>query len=138
MLVTDCDICGTHMRVQLAHRKLDSNKSQHTIVPLSPVAAHNSNTLLSKNVLQSCSISYMIHGDMFYFIMLQLTVPAKTEYSRPRYVSTCTNQSEKHSKLIVLRFGCFLIVVYTRSWDSFHWNKASGHAFHSCIVTAPW
>ena len=53
ILMTDCDICGTHMRIQHACRKLDSDKSQHTIMPLSPVTAHNSNTLLSKNVLQS-------------------------------------------------------------------------------------
>ena len=52
-LVTDRDVCGTHMRVQRAHQKLDSDKSRHTIVPLSHVTAYNSNTLLSKNVLQS-------------------------------------------------------------------------------------
>ena len=95
---------------------------------LSSVTVLDHNTLLSKNVLQSWDISYMIHEVISYFIMLQLIVPVKTEYSYPRYVSSWTNESMKHFKLIVLRFSC-LIVIYARSEDSFHRNQASGHVF---------
>ena len=101
---------------------------------LSSVTVHNHNTLLSKNVPQSWDISYMIHEDASYFIMLQPIVPAKTEYSCSHYVSLWTNESVKHFKLIVLRFSC-LIIFYARPQDSFHPNQVSGHA--SCFIESP-
>ena len=110
IFVNEHDPCGTHMRIWCACRKLDSDKSQHTIMSLSHVTAHNSNTLLFKNILQSWTISYMIDEDIFYFIKLQLIIPVKIEYSHP-YESMWMNSSTKHFKLIVLRSSC-LIVVY--------------------------
>ena len=101
---------------------------------LSSVTVLNHNTLLLKNVLQSWDISYMIHEDVSYFIILQLMVPVKTEYSHSRYVSLWMNKSVKHFKLIVLSFSC-LIIFYTRPQDSFHQNQASGHT--SCFVELP-
>ena len=91
---------------------------------LSSVTVLDHNTLLSKNVLQSWDISYMIHEVMSYFIMLQLIVPVKTEYSYPRYVSSWTNESMKHFKLIVLRFSCLIVLstldLRTRSTGTKH------------------
>ena len=54
--------------------------------------------------------------------LLQLMVPDKTEYPRPCYISSWTNEFVKHFKLIVLSFSC-LIIIYARPQGSFHWNQ---------------
>ena len=125
------------MRIQCVHRNLDSDKSQHTIMLLSHVTAHNFNTLLFKNILQSWTISYMIDEDIFYFKKSQLIVPVKIEYSHPWYESTWMNSSTKHFKLIILESSCLLLST-SRSWDSFHWKQSMRAHIPSCRVTALW
>ena len=79
----------------------------------------------------------MIHEVASYSIMLQLIDPARTKYSRSRYVSPWTNESVQCFKLIVLSFSC-LIVFYARPQDLFHWDNSIRARILSCGVATLW
>ena len=116
------------MRVLHARTKLDSDRSRHESCHYL-LWQYTTTILCHPRTFFSPGTSVIWFMKMHPILSwLQLIVPAKTEYPRSHYVSLWMNESMKHFKLIVLRFNC-LIVFYARSWDSFHRNQASGHAF---------